>query len=172
MVHLTLLIASMASIALGGVTNVCAHESFRQMQHFRDLREAMDCCATHYPVQTFTKILPDRCLTSTKTVILGTSTIPAIKYLPCATNAMELRVRGADIELQRKEEKREEPNGIPQVQVTPLAVLKRDAAVSKAAEWSSYYSALAQCGYNCIQTACSCVASPKIELVCNSGATL
>ena len=51
---------------------------------------------------------------------------------------------------------------------TAAAVLKRDAMATKTAEWSSYYTSLVECGYDCIQTACSCVASPRVELVRNS----
>ncbi|KAF2484889.1 hypothetical protein BDY17DRAFT_321783 [Neohortaea acidophila] len=47
---------------------------------------------------------------------------------------------------------------------TPVAFFKRDAAATKTAEWSSYYGALAECGYNCIQTACSCVGTLQVVL--------
>lgn len=162
------ILASITSTALSSLVNICVQEPFKQMQGFRDYRPAMDDCATHYPVQTFTKTLPDRCLTSTKTVILGTSTIPAIKNLPCPTNEIELKGREANVQNiaqphRRGEELLDDKQG---GRPTPFAVLKRDNIATKSDEWSSYFSTLVQSGYNYIQTACSCVASPKVELVC------
>ena len=51
---------------------------------------------------------------------------------------------------------------------SPVAVFKRDAAETQSASWADYYASLADCGYDCIQTACSCVASPKVERVSDS----
>ena len=48
---------------------------------------------------------------------------------------------------------------------TAAAIVKRAIISTKSAEWSSYYSSLVECGYDCVQTACSCVASPRVELV-------
>lgn len=44
---------------------------------------------------------------------------------------------------------------------TPAAIQQRDAMATKSAQWYDYYATLAACGYDCIQTACSCVGSAK-----------
>lgn len=93
MLRTTVLVASLASAALGSVANICAVDLYRQMQDYRDSEPAMDVCSTHYAAQTITKTLPATCLTTTKTVILGTSTVHATTHMACPTDAPHDEIR-------------------------------------------------------------------------------
>jgi hypothetical protein len=85
MLRTTILVGSLASAALGSVANICAVDLYRQMQDYRDSEPAMDFCSSHYAAKTVVKTLPATCLTTTKTVILGTSTVHATTHMACPT---------------------------------------------------------------------------------------
>ena len=105
MLRFVVLTASLASVSLGSVINFCVENPYREMQHFRDFGPAMSQCASHYPALTITKTLPNTCLTTTKTVITGTSTIHATNHMPCPTEHLEIRDAEEDLEERDLEER-------------------------------------------------------------------
>lgn len=173
MLRAILLLASVASIALAGVADVCAQHPYQHMHHFKGYAPAQAHCAAHYPVHVVTKTASARCLTTTKNNILSTETVIARRTQRCSTthhhppDESMHPVPTYGNHHQHHHQHHAHPYGYHNKRDAapePTAMSKRDHS-AKAREWAEYHGELAKCGYECIRKACSCAASRKTVTV-------
>lgn len=153
--------------ALAGVAGSGCHQKpYRKMQEFRKNPVARGFCHRHWPEPTTRKTVTPTCLTTTSTIVVSSTTVTATKTKRCSTTEdsplpssvypvpydnTKREATPAPISLIQAREA--EPFPVPEVNESWGELAKR---ANK--NWNFHRQQLNECGYECIQRACSCMA--------------
>lgn len=165
--------------AAAAAAHGCHQQPYDHMQHFRNWDPARKFCHHHWPAPTTRKTVWPKCLTTTSTVVEGSTTVTATKTKHCHTH-----------------EHSPPPSSVYPVPYEKVEATKRDAAPAPTSPalkrealpapnwgdgkgnhpwehrpepvghhelgdhngWKGYLGRLNECGYECVQRACSCIA--------------
>ena len=156
----------------------CHQHPYDKMQEFRHIDKARHYCHAHWPEPTTRKTVYPTCLRSTSTIAKGTTTVTATKTQRCSTTETSpppSSVYPVPYENTDKPKR----DAMPAPTSGPLAapeMSKREASPFPEPEegetwgelekrrqrgWDNHRRMLNECGYECVQRACSCMARTK-----------
>lgn len=169
----TLLLWVVPQALAGPVNSGCHQKPYDKMQGFRENPVARGFCARHWPDATVKKTVTATCLTTTSTIVLSSTTVTATKTKRCSTtedSPLPSSVYPVPTEYTKRDAAPAPTSPIQAREAKAFPVPEAGESWSDLAkrhknDWRYQRNKLNDCGYECIQRACSCMARTKTVYV-------